>query len=127
MKESQAIIDENPPIVEKSSTYQIDSIMEHKASNQTEEKSNVDTLKWNEFGLMKNKIVDAGRNFLLVLMRQRGGKGRAIVWLLLFSNFLYAGCEHGKLGHNFYILQRFAEDVSLCYYLSKCQLKTTRM
>lgn len=104
LKESQVVIGENLSIVENVLTKQIDSNVEHNESNKIEDRSDV-VLKSNQLGLIKNKILDAVRNVVLVLMRQRNGKGRMIVWLLLLSNFLFVGCEWGKSKSTFLSFQ----------------------
>lgn len=93
-------------IVENTLTKQIDSNVEHNESIKVEEQSGV-VLKSNQLGLIKNKILDSARNVVLVLMRQRNGRGRMIIWLLLLSNFMFVGCENGKSKSTFLSISNF--------------------
>lgn len=93
LRESQVVKKENEEIDEKQSPAQLNSNLEIREANEIEESSE---LKKNEPGHIKDKILDAVRKVVFVLMRQRNGRGRLIVWLLLFCNFLFIGCDYGK-------------------------------
>ncbi len=61
-----------------------------------EEPSDPVKLESHQFRVISKKILDTFRKISFVLMRRRTGKDRTFVWLLLFCNFLFIGCEYGK-------------------------------
>lgn len=83
---------------EKPSLNQSESNLDLKESNKIEENfsENLEQKKSDSGSSIKDKILDAIRNIVVVLMRKRNGRGRIIVWLLLICNFVFVGCEYGN-------------------------------
>ncbi|KAJ6646334.1 Thymic stromal cotransporter like [Pseudolycoriella hygida] len=52
---------------------------------------------------IKDKVVDAVNEVLIVLMRQRNGNGKIIIWLILFSTLMYVGCEYEIVNEYFFV------------------------
>lgn len=94
LEESQVVNQNNHQVDEK--TDRCGPSLELNESNTIKDEFNENLDKESDRSLIKNKVFDAIRNVVFVVMRPRNGNGRMIVWLLLFCNFVYIGCEYGK-------------------------------
>lgn len=94
LREPQVIKKDNEQNDENPLPEQLKTNLELKVSNEMKESSE---MKKNEPVFIVDKILDALRKVVIVLMRRRNGKGRLLVWLLLFCSFLCIGCDNGKI------------------------------
>lgn len=85
LKEPRDLIDENEC-----------GIKQIEESNKVEEKSDDDESPLNHNNSIGKEIVEAVRKIFFVLMRRRPENRRMIVWLLLFSSFVFVGCTFGR-------------------------------
>jgi len=109
LKESQDVIEENQ---QQTTSDPFNSTLEIIGSTTNEELSESveqheekfsDNLEQQQQVLMKDKIFEAIRNYLIVITRQRSGRGRLIVWLLLICNFVFVGCEYEYVNEYFFV------------------------
>ncbi|XP_037049233.1 uncharacterized protein LOC119083602 [Bradysia coprophila] len=103
LKEPRKEIDANQQIAEKASADRIHFDSEIKEPTVTAGRSGENKFESRQIDLFQRKFLEAANNFSVVLTRRRDGMKRTIIWLLLFSNFLFVGCEYEYVNEYFFV------------------------
>ncbi|KAG4076792.1 hypothetical protein HA402_009138 [Bradysia odoriphaga] len=103
LKEPREGIDANQQIGETASAERINFDSESKEPAVIAGRSEENLFESRQIDLLRKKLLEAANNFSLVLRRRRDGMKRTIVWLLLFSNFLFVGCEYEYVNEYFFV------------------------